>query len=174
MALFYAQLHRLPLETMAKAGAEPMEPWPEPGFVLGRIMPLLPSDLQDYAERTIAEWRALPPDPLGGTYGFYDGHGWNMAFDHARGRLNGIYDFADSGLGLVHQEFIYSNFIAADLTERIVSKYEALTGRSLERRRIDLLTGMLRLVELAGEADNADNRDWMLQSVANWAAQHKI
>ena len=45
---------------------------------------------------------AMPPDPLGTVYGFFDGHGWNMAFDHARGRLNGIFDFGDSGFGPLH------------------------------------------------------------------------
>src|SRR5919106_64050 len=62
--------------------------------------------------------------PYGTTYGFFDGHGWNMAFDHTTNRLNGVYDFADSGFGPLHQEFIYTNLIARDLTARIVAEYE--------------------------------------------------
>ncbi len=79
------------------------------------------------------EFERLPPDPHGQTYGFFDGHGWNMAFDRVRGRLNGIYDFADSGFGPVHQEFIYSNFISPDLTERIAAAYEKASGRTLDK-----------------------------------------
>src|SRR5690606_20795878 len=127
--------------------------------------------LRAYAERTVAAWQRLPPDPYGTTYGFFDGHGWNMAFDHARNRLNGVYDFGDSGFGPLHQEFVYPNFVAPDLTARIASEYEALTGRALARRRIDLLSGVLRLSELAELADDPDHVPAMIGRVADWAAR---
>ena len=112
----------------------------------------------------------LPPDPHGNIYGFFDGHGWNMAFNHAQGRLNGIYDFADSGFGPLHQEFIYSNFISPDLTARIISAYEMLTGRRLDRRRIAILTGFHRLSELAELADDPAHVGSMVQNAASCAA----
>ncbi|HLT02989.1 MAG TPA: aminoglycoside phosphotransferase family protein, partial [Geminicoccaceae bacterium] len=168
MALFYAELHRLDASTMAAAGAAPIEPWLQPENILPRVWPLLPSGLRRFAERTIAAWQQLPPDPYGTTYGFFDGHGWNMAFDHKRQRLNGVYDFADSGFGPLHQEFIYSNWIARDLTERIVAEYEALSGLALDRRRIELLSGVLRLSELAAYADDPEQAPAMLQHVVEW------
>ena len=94
-----------------------------------------------------------------------------MAFDHTSKRLNGIYDFGDSGFGPLHQEFIYSNWIAPDLTARIVTDYEALSGRSLDRRRVDLLTGVHRLSELAELADDVDHVGFALRAVAAWAAR---
>jgi hypothetical protein len=124
-----------------------------------------------YADRPVAGWQQLPPDPLGTTYGLIDGHGWNMAFDHACQQLNGIYGFDDSGFAALHQEFIYSNWIAPDLTGRIVAGYEALTGRALDRRRIELLSNMLRLPELAEFANDADHAGAMLRNVADWAAR---
>ena len=108
--------------------------------------------------------------PYGTTYGFFDVHGWNFAFNHANHRLNGIYDFADSGFGPLHQEFIYSNWIAPDLTARIVAEYETLTGRALDLPRIELLSGVLRLSELAGYANDADHAPAMVQYVADCAA----
>jgi len=116
-------------------------------------------------------WQQLTPDPYGTTYGFFDGHGWNMTFDHTSNRLNGRYDFAGSGFGPLHQEFIYSNWIAPDLTARIVTEYEVLTGLALDRRRIDLLSGVLRLSELAELADDADHAAAMVQTVADGAAR---
>ena len=171
MALFYAELHRLDAGAMAAAGAAPIEPWLQPENILPRVWPLLPSGLRRFAERTIAAWQQLPPDPYGTTYGFFDGHGWNMAFDHERQRLNGVYDFADSGFGPLHQEFIYSNWIARDLTERIVAEYEALSGLALDRRRIELLSGVLRLSELAAYADDPEQAPAMLQHVVEWVAR---
>lgn len=173
MALFYAELHRLDGSLLEAAGAGPIEPWLPPEDILRRVWPILPSHLRGYADRTVTAWRRLPPDPYGTIYGFFDGHGWNMAFDHARERLNGIYDFADSGFGPLHQEFIYSNWIAPDLTARIVAAYEALTGRPLDRGRVDLLSGVLRLSELAHAADDDPQRDFALRAVAGWAARER-
>jgi hypothetical protein len=94
-----------------------------------------------------------------------------MAFDHTTNRLNGVYDFADSGFGPLHQEFIYTNPIARDLTARIVAEYEALTGLALDPQRIHLLSGVLRLSELAEPADDADHAAAMVRAVAAWAAR---
>jgi hypothetical protein len=170
MALFYAELHRLDQAAMKAAGAEPVEAWLQPDEILEKALPALPAELRGLAGRTISAWQDLPPDPYGTTYGFFDGHGWNMAFDHGSGTLSGVYDFADSGFGALHQEFIYSSFIAPDLTRRIVDGYEALSGRALDRRRIDLLTGVHRLWELAALADDPLHAPAMVRHVADWAA----
>ncbi|WP_454848787.1 phosphotransferase family protein [Rhizobium binxianense] len=170
LARFYAELHCLEADRIRASGAEQIKPWRSPEEVRARALPVLPSDIRDYAQGVISDFEALPPDPYGNTYGFFDGHGWNMAFDHAQGRLNGLYDFADSGFGPLHQEFVYSNFISPDLTGRIISEYEALTGRALDRRRIAILTGFHRLSELAELADDAAHLPQMVRSVTNWVA----
>ncbi|WLR92632.1 phosphotransferase family protein [Shinella zoogloeoides] len=171
MARFHAELHALDRTAMARAGARPVERWLGADDIAAKALPLLPEELHAFARKTIADWRALPPDPHGETYGFFDGHGWNMAFDHAAGRLNGVYDFADSGFGPLHQDFIYSNFIDPDLTARIVDSYEQLTGRPLDRARIHLLTGVHRLWELAALADTPEHHATMIASVAAWAGR---
>ncbi len=171
MALFYAELHRLDPEAMRAAGAGPMRAWLPPEEILRRAWPVLPPVLRAYAERMVAAWQRLPPDPYGSTYGFFDGHGWNMAFDHAAERLNGIYDFADSGFGPLHQEFIYTDLIAPELTARIIAEYAALTGRALDARRIALLSAVLRLSELAEYAEDPIHAPVMLENVATWAAR---
>ncbi|HEY3887004.1 MAG TPA: phosphotransferase [Caulobacteraceae bacterium] len=155
LAPFYAQLHALPAAALEAAGADPIEPWLDPDDILKKAWPILTAPLRGYAERTVAAWRALPPDPHGRIYGFFDGHGWNMAFDPAAQRLKGVYDFGDSGFGQLQQEFIYSNMISPDLTARVVGRYERLTGRLLDRDRIALLFDVLRLSELAEHADDA-------------------
>jgi aminoglycoside phosphotransferase (APT) family kinase protein len=171
MAQFYTELHRLDHAKMEAAGARPILPWLSPDEILAKAFPVLDDKLRSFAEQTVSAWRDLPPDPYGTTYGFFDGHGWNMAFDHDSGMLNGVYDFADSGFGPLHQDFIYSNLIAADLTERIVAAYEALTARTLDRRRITILTGAHRLSELAELADDPEHRPAMIKHVSDWARQ---
>lgn len=174
MALFYAELHRLDQAAMKAAGAEPIAAWLPAEDMLGKAVPALPSELRPLAERIASGWRDLPPDPHGTTYGFFDGHGWNMAFDHDSNRLNGVYDFADSGFGQLHQDFVYSNLISPDLTERIMAEYEALTGRALDRRRIELLTGAHRLSELAELADDPAHAPEMIRYFAKWASGNVV
>lgn len=173
LARFYAQLHGLDRSVMDVAGALPVERWLDADTISARALPLLPKDLHGFAQEVMTGWRTLPPDPHGETYGFFDGHGWNMAFDHSAGRLNGVYDFADSGFGPLHRDFIYSNFIHPDLTARIVDGYERLTGRTLDRARIHLLTGVHRLWELAALADAPEHHATMIASVAGWAAHRE-
>jgi aminoglycoside phosphotransferase (APT) family kinase protein len=149
MAAFYAELHDIDPAAMASAGARPIGGWQAPEAILRRGVTLLPAALQPGARRQVAEWQDAGPDPFGTTYGYFDGHGWNMAFDHRRQRLNGVYDFGDSGFGPLQQEFVYAGFIDRDLVWRIADRYATLTGRALDRRRIELLGSVLRLSELA-------------------------
>jgi hypothetical protein len=171
LALFYAELHRLPANDLASAGATPIKAWLPPDDILRRTWPVLSEELRAYAERTIVAWQNLPADPHGTIYGFFDGHGWNMAFDHARRRLNGLYDFGDSGFASLHQEFIYSNLIAPNLTARIVTEYETLTGRALDRARVTLLNNVWRLSELAELAQDPVHAAAALEAVAACARE---
>jgi len=171
LARFYAELHRIPLDRMEVAGARAILPWQSSAGMRAKALPLIPIGLQAIAADAISAYEHLPPDPLGMTYGFFDGHGWNMAFDHTAQRLKGIYDFADSGFGPRHQEFIYSNLISPDLTARIVTAYEASTDLTLDRRRIDILTGAHRLSELAELADDPTHAPDQAQHAAQWLSR---
>lgn len=168
LALFYAELHALDAEKMKSAGAGPIRRWVRPDEMLRRAWPVVPLEYRAEIERTVTSWRELPPDPHGETYGFFDGHGWNMAFDCTASKLNGIYDFGDSGFGPLHQEFIYSNFISRDLTTRICRAYERLTSRDLDPERIELMSTMLRISELAELGDDPRHGKDMLGYLLSW------
>ncbi len=157
LARFYHLIHRLPATALKAVGATTIPPWLDADTLYTVAIPRLPRAFQAHARASLQQWQALPPDPHGMTYGYFDGHGWNMAFDHKLQTLNGLYDFADSGFGPLHQDFIASNLISADLTTRLVSAYQHQTGRRLELDRIMLLTTILRLSELAEVTQSPDS-----------------
>ncbi len=172
LARFYAELHGLDPELMRSVGTGPIAPWHRPKAVRARALPLLPHKLVPLAKSVVDAYKALPSDPYGMIFGFFDGHGWNMAFDRKKQRLRGIYDFADSGFGPLHQDFIYADMISPDLTGRIVAAYESLTDRALDRQRIDILTGYHHLSELADFSEDADLQKEFIRDFKIWARHH--
>ena len=168
MARFHTEMHALSDLSIATVGDAPIEPWQSTAVMREAGVTTLPSGLRDKAMTEIAAYEALAPDPHGTIFGYFDAHGWNMAFHHERGALNGIYDFADSGVGPLHQEFIYANFISRDHSARVIAAYEQLTGRDIDRRRVEILTAMLHLSDLAEYAEQPDYLDKVLEHAVPW------
>ena len=168
LALFYAELHALDRGELAALGAGPIAPWLSIEDIASKALPRLPDDVRSGATEALDVYGRLSPDPYGETFGFFDGHGWNLAFDAQNERLNGVYDFGDSGLGGLHQEFVYSSLTCFDLTDRIIAAYETLTGRGLDRRRIELLTGVHGLSELADLPDDPTQVVAGVERVLRW------
>ena len=169
LALFHAELHALAPEAMQRAGAIEIKPWRPTTEIRTKALPLVPAEHRPLCQRALDLFESMEPDPLGTIYGFFDGHGWNMAFDHARQRLNGVYDFADSGFGSLHQDFIYSTFVSFDLARSIVDRYARVTGRTIDKQRIALLTGLHRLSELAELAEDPRHVNMARDNIAFWA-----
>jgi Ser/Thr protein kinase RdoA (MazF antagonist) len=164
LALFHAETHALDPARLRALGAGPVQPWPLPAPAL---LDNLPPDLLQPATRLLTDWAALPPDPLGDVWGHFDAHGWNMGFDARTGRLNGIFDFGDSGFGPLHRDLIYAALISPDLMRRLGRAYAALTRRAIDPQRLHILSGAHRLWELAAASDA--NRDWLIAAFRTWA-----
>ncbi|OJX49035.1 phosphotransferase [Devosia sp. 66-22] len=164
LAGFYAALHAIPLDEAIAAGAEPKPEWPDIATILPMLHERLPTSLHAFAEQAFAAYVELPREET--IFGYFDGHGWNMAFDHERGVLNGVYDFADAAIGPLSREFTYSSLTSTDLTERLVTAYERRTGKLIDRRTVDLRTTVQHLSEL-GEAEG-EGVNQFATTVAQW------
>ena len=171
MAQLYAELHQLPLARLQQVGAVAVEPWMSPQEILDKALPRLPRGYKGWARKVVAAYRRLSIKGDELIYGYFDGHGWNMAFDFATGTLNGVYDFADSGFGSRHRDLSYSNWISADLTLRIISRYEELTRHQVDRDLVMLYTSALRLAELA---EGSLTEEVAVANVVNWADELKL
>ncbi|QMW02358.1 phosphotransferase family protein [Spirosoma foliorum] len=170
IARFYGELHAIEPDLLRTAGALPIDQWPSPDIILAGIQPLLPKNLLPKAQQTLKTWAQLPPDlPI---YGFFDGHGRNMAFDYSTQQLTGIYDFGDAGFGELHEEFIYTSFISKELTADVISHYEQLTGRTIDHNRVHTLTGVLLLTELADMVDDPEHGATCLENALTWLTEN--
>lgn len=153
LAGFYAALHTIPVADAIAAGAEPKHGWPPAAVSLAALRDRLPREVWEFAERAFVAYDELPAEEE--VFGYFDGHGWNMAFDHDRGVLNGVYDFADAAIGPVSREFTYPAITSTDLAERMIPVYERLTGRTIDRRTVAIRLSVQNFSELA-ELDTPD------------------
>lgn len=163
LAGFYAALHAIPVSEAKAAGAELNPGWPPASEIMQLVERTLEPALHGWARAVLAAYDAIPPSET--TFCYYDGHGWNMAFDHEHGVLNGVYDFADAGLGPRAKDFCYSSFISADLTERLIGAYERATTIMIDPRQAALYVAIQRLAELGA---GAEERRWFVANVAQW------
>jgi hypothetical protein len=171
MAQLYAELHQLPLTRMQQAGAVNVDPWMSPDEILERALPRVPRGYKGWARSVVSAYRKLTIEGDELIFGYFDGHGWNMAFDFTTATLNGVYDFADAGFGSRHRDLSYSNWISADLTLRIIDRYEELTRFQVNREIVMLYSSALRLAELAeGELDEG----LAVANVVHWMDELKL
>ena len=134
--------------------------WPAPEDIVARVLPDLPRNLRLTATALVDEVLSLPPDA--DVFGHFDLHGWNMAFDHNTGRLNGVFDFGDCGRGPLHRDHVYPSLTDPDLARRIAALQPVETGR------LRLLAGLHRLFEAGDPVFTDDQRAANLQSALDW------
>ena len=168
---FFAQIHGLDHDTMRAAGTLSVETWRSDDAVMERAFSVLPPETLGSAAAALCDYRALPPDPLGEVFGFFDAHGWNMAYDVEADRLAGMFDFADAGFGPLHRDFVQPSLIDPDLTLRAIGAYERLTARTIDRRRVFLLTATQRMSELAGMIESGGDVPAWREAVVRWFGQ---
>jgi aminoglycoside phosphotransferase (APT) family kinase protein len=154
LAGFYAALHAIPVAAATAIGVGPKPGWLRGEVALPKLAARLPTSMHDYARHAFAAYESLPPED--DIFGYFDGHGWNMAFDHSRGVLNGVYDFADAGIGPRSRDFTYTNLTSGDLTLRIIAIYNRITGSAIDPRTVAIRTAVQTLSELAGEDEDLD------------------
>lgn len=166
---FFAQLHAIDKDKFHALGMGEADAWLDAASIRQCAWRHLPEPMRPWADRALNAWADLPPDPYGVTYGHFDAHGWNMAFNPATGQLSGVFDFGDSGFASLHREFVYSTLIDLDLTLRVIAAYERHSGRAIDRERVLLLADIHRLWEIAIEHEDAASVAGMLVEVEHWA-----
>ena len=119
-------------------------------------------------EEVVNLFAALPVEPGYMVFGHGDMHGFNMAIgaDALGPRLVGVFDLGCTGVLDIHEDFFRLSLVSEDLLEKVIEKYQDLTGRvrTLQRDRIAIYYRAFLfylMCELPGE--NPDHLKKMLQ-----------
>lgn len=104
---------------------------------------------QDFILTTINEFETMIPEKTEYVFLYNDLHTENMAFDPLAKKLNGIFDFGDGMIGDVHMDFNPLYKFNPDLMRATVEKYEEISGRRLNLRRMVIYGRMAELCDLA-------------------------
>jgi aminoglycoside phosphotransferase (APT) family kinase protein len=146
IAEFLSQLHGIPLAEVAPLALPVWNRFDAfPGSdvildVLAQDTALTPEE-KDFLRAFCVRYFSAPAEASDVVFGHCDIMPKNLAYDYRRRRINGIYDFGDSGLVRYAFEF---NQMALDwpfdAMRRVAVLYDALTGRQ---------TGMARIADHA-------------------------
>ena len=174
LAGFFAELHALPVRAMREAGAADVEWWDTRPRTLEPVWQDLPPAIQHAARDALEGYERLALDPRADVFGFFDAHGWNMAFDHGEGKLNGVFDFGDAGIGPREREFVQVSLTHPELARLAIEAYEVATRSPLDRRKVFLLTAAQRLSELAGALESGESLSLIRSFAVDWFRQTEI
>ena len=149
LAGFFADIHTVSTTDVESAACDALRPWAPGREHLARIGGRVAAGTFEAAAADFAAHERHGPDlPV---FGQFDTHGWNMAYDLATDRLNGLFDFAGAGVGGLHRDLSYPLFVSPDLADRVIALYRAATGRPVDRERVYDAHGALRAIELCDE-----------------------
>ncbi|MCF3935751.1 phosphotransferase [Acuticoccus sp. M5D2P5] len=165
LAAFYRAAHTLSTEAALAAGVARVRIWPSYEAIAVAVRPHLSPDLMAYARATLDRAATYGPDTA--VVGHFDTHGWNMAYDHAAGRLAGLFDFAGAGVGDLHRDLSYPAFVHPDLVARIVARYRAIGPHPVDLTRILNSHATLRLLDVI---EAGSDRLHVVKLLEEWCA----
>jgi len=168
LAIFFADVHAIAPDRVARADCDALRPWETPDTYLARIRGRVGADVVALAREALTAHARHGADTM--VFGQFDTHGWNMAYDLAADRLHGLFDFAGAGVGGLHRDLSYPLFVAADLADRVAAIYRTLTGRPVDLARIYDAHGALRAIELCEEWCEGDKGAQFVTALADFMA----
>jgi aminoglycoside phosphotransferase len=101
-----------------------------------------------------------------------DLHKFNVAWDAAAGRVNGVFDFGDAVVGDYHREFAPMWQMDISLARRMVDAYVRRTGRAVDLRRVvahTMLRNVYDLAEFGTDPAQQSKQPLLLERVAAMA-----
>lgn len=167
-----AQLHQaVSLAEASALGFSTSQPILLPSAILAsRLEGRIPDpEVKKTFDALIERYRAVEVDPTDLVLVHGDVWGGNLAVDLQTGALNGLFDFADTGLADRHIDLMYIHSFGAEFTERLFRAYEAKTGAKLSWQRTALYHAISAFSALGDMANKGE--DYLLEQRRRWVKE---
>lgn len=103
------------------------------------------------------------------SFGHFDLHGSNFLLDKEHSNLIGIIDFGNAKYGDIHQDFSSIALSSIDLMERVITSYEKISNRKVNKLLVYHYVTVFYLNLLAGlKSKNTKNYDSWLNKYQEW------
>lgn len=147
IALFFAQIHAVDLKELKAASDVTFSPAcilsdkNMRKHVRNNIDPLLKDWLAASLEY-FSQFKCSDDDKV---LGHFDCTNGNMLYSPEKQRLKAVFDFGNAQIDDYHRDLSCMNLTAPKLTQGIISRYERLTGRNVNRELVDFYTTFMHL-----------------------------
>lgn len=111
----------------------------------------------DFMEATIKEYEGMMQEKVELVFLYNDLHTENMAFDATSKKLNGVFDFGDIMIGDVNMDFYPLYKFDPYFMKAVAEKYQELTSRKLNLRRMVIYGRINELSDLAELIDQPES-----------------
>ncbi|MBI2639511.1 MAG: aminoglycoside phosphotransferase family protein [Candidatus Sungbacteria bacterium] len=111
----------------------------------------------NFVEATVEEYESLIQEKVELVFLYNDLHTENMAFDATAKKLNGVFDFGDIMVGDVNMDFYPLYKFDPYFMKAVAGKYQKLTGRKLNLRRMVIYGRINELSDLAELIDQPES-----------------
>jgi len=127
------------------------------------IKSILSSKISDksvltFVDTTVKEYENLIQEKVESVFLYNDLHTENMAFDATAKKLNGVFDFGDIMIGDVNMDFYPLYKFDPSFMRAVVEKYQELTSRKLNLRRMVIYGRINELSDLAEFIDQPESK----------------
>ena len=159
LANFLREMHgSISPDEAQKLGVED-EDLPSYSRSIKEVLPKRISDKQilDFTEATIREYEGMIQEKVELVFLYNDLHTENMAFDATAKKLNGVFDFGDVMIGDMNMDFYPLYKFNPFFMKAVAEKYQELTGRKLNLRRMVIYGRINELSDLAELIDRPES-----------------
>jgi aminoglycoside phosphotransferase (APT) family kinase protein len=111
----------------------------------------------DFMETTIKEYEDMMQEKVELVFLYNDLHTENMAFDATAKKMNGVFDFGDIMIGDVNMDFYPLYKFDPYFMKAVAEKYQELTSRKLNLRRMVIYGRINELSDLAELIDQPES-----------------
>lgn len=178
LANFLREIHSAISPSEARALGVEDEDLPSYATLVRSVLPQQIDDrtVKEFVDFVLQEYEQMIPASTEQVVLYNDLHTENMAFDAQAKVLRGVFDFGDVLIGDVNMDFYPLYKFDPYVMKAVAQRYEELTQRTLNMRRMAVYAWISELADLAQYIDQPDSAVYInaVNRIHRWNAERAI